>query len=36
MAFINVGDISVHVVDTGDPDGSPVVFANALGTDTRL
>lgn len=36
MALMNLGDITLNVVESGDPNGAPVVFANSLGTDVRL
>lgn len=36
MQAIRVNDLLTHVALGGDPDGVPVVFANALGTDLRV
>ncbi|MFP7570153.1 3-oxoadipate enol-lactonase [Marivita sp. S2033] len=36
MKIANLGDVRLHYRIDGDPDGAPVVFANALGTDLRL
>ncbi len=36
MAQIDLGDIRLNVVEEGDPEGAPLVFANSLGTDLRL
>ena len=36
MIMLQCRDIAVHIADSGDPDGRPVVFANSLGTDLRL
>jgi 3-oxoadipate enol-lactonase len=36
MAIANLGEIALHYRIDGNPDGAPVVFANALGTDLRL
>ncbi|MEO3416250.1 3-oxoadipate enol-lactonase [Roseovarius sp. CAU 1744] len=36
MARVDLGDIALNVVEDGDPDGAPLVFANSLGTDLRL
>jgi len=31
-----LGDIALHYREDGPPDGTPLGFANALGTDLRL
>lgn len=36
MQILEANGIAHHVREDGDPDGRPVVFANALGTDLRL
>lgn len=36
MPQIDLGDIRLNVVEDGDPEGAPLVFANSLGTDLRL
>lgn len=36
MPRIDLGEITLNVLDEGDPKGAPVVFANSLGTDLRL
>lgn len=36
MPICDLGDIRLHYRDDGDPQGAPVVFAHALGTDLRL
>lgn len=36
MALRDIGDIRLNVVEEGDPEGAPVMFANSLGTDMRL
>ena len=36
MQAIRVNALPTHVALAGDPDGLPVVFANALGTDLRV
>lgn len=36
MPMIDTGTISLNVVEDGDPDGAPVVFAGALGTDLTI
>ncbi|HKL56240.1 MAG: 3-oxoadipate enol-lactonase [Roseovarius sp.] len=36
MQMADLGDISLHYREDGDPHGAPVVFANSLGTDLRL
>ncbi|PZR00073.1 MAG: 3-oxoadipate enol-lactonase [Cereibacter sphaeroides] len=36
MAFAYFDDILLHYLDEGDPNGAPVFFAHALGTDLRL
>jgi 3-oxoadipate enol-lactonase len=36
MQAMRVNSILTHVVESGDPDGLPVVFANSLGTDLRV
>ena len=33
---MHTGDVALHWREDGDPKGSPVVFANSLGTDFRL
>ncbi len=36
MQMVDLGDVTLHYSDLGDPDGAPVVFGNSLGTDFRL
>lgn len=36
MKIADLEDVALHYSDEGDPDGAPVVFANALGCDLRL
>ncbi|PWE32107.1 3-oxoadipate enol-lactonase [Maritimibacter sp. 55A14] len=36
MQMIDLGDVRLHCVETGTPDGAPLVFANSLGTDLRI
>ena len=36
MPFLELDDVRLHWREDGDPDGTPIVFANSLGTDTRL
>lgn len=36
MRGIEVNGVTLHVQEDGDPNGTPVVFANSLGTDLRL
>ena len=36
MPMADLGDIALHYREDGDPDGAPLVFANALGTDLGL
>ncbi len=36
MPLLDLGDIRLNVVESGDPDGAPLMFANSLGTDLRL
>ena len=36
MSFADLDDIRLHYRQDGDPEGAPVVFANALGTDLRM
>lgn len=36
MQIADLGDVQLHYRIDGDPDGAPVVFANALGTDLRI
>ena len=36
MQFADLGDVQLHYQIDGDPNGSPVVFANALGTDMQI
>ncbi|OUS35427.1 3-oxoadipate enol-lactonase [Rhodobacterales bacterium 56_14_T64] len=36
MQVADLGDVQLHYRVDGDPDGTPVVFANSLGTDLRL
>jgi 3-oxoadipate enol-lactonase len=36
MRCVAVGKLNVHVEESGDPDGLPVVFSNSLGTDLRV
>jgi len=36
MTRSRLNDIPLHYRDAGDPDGAPVVFAHALGTDLHL
>lgn len=36
MQMLDLGDVSLHYVEEGDPKGAPLVFANSLGTDLRL
>ena len=31
-----LGDLTLHYVEDGDPEGAPLVFVNSLGTDTRV
>lgn len=31
-----LGDLALHYVEDGDPEGAPLVFVNSLGTDTRV
>lgn len=31
-----LGDLTLHYVEDGDPNGAPLVFVNSLGTDTRV
>ena len=34
--WADLGGISLHYREDGDPDGAPLVFANSLGTDLRI
>jgi 3-oxoadipate enol-lactonase len=36
MAFAEVAGIALHYSREGDPDGTPLVFINSLGTDLRI
>jgi 3-oxoadipate enol-lactonase len=36
MRAIDLGGLTTHVAEDGDPAGLPVVFANSLGTDLRV
>jgi 3-oxoadipate enol-lactonase len=36
MKMLDLGDVAIHYREDGDPAGSPLVFANSLGTDMRL
>lgn len=36
MQMLKINGVTLHYADEGDPDGAPLVFANALGTDFRL
>jgi 3-oxoadipate enol-lactonase len=36
MEMIKLKDVNLHYRVEGDPDGTPIVFANSLGTDFRL
>jgi len=36
MRVADLGDVTLHWREDGDPAGAPVVFANSLGTDLRL
>ena len=36
MSFADLGDVTLHWREDGDPAGAPVVFAHALGLDLRL
>ncbi|MDA9990869.1 3-oxoadipate enol-lactonase [Paracoccaceae bacterium] len=36
MHYADLGHIKLHYLETGSPDGPPLVFANSLGTDLRL
>ncbi|MGI1660875.1 3-oxoadipate enol-lactonase [Palleronia sp. KMU-117] len=36
MRIAELGEVALHWREDGDPEGAPVVFANALGTDLRL
>ncbi|MFV0359277.1 3-oxoadipate enol-lactonase [Tropicimonas sp.] len=36
MQMADLGDVALHWREDGAPDGAPVVFANALGTDLRI
>lgn len=36
MQIADLGDVQLHYRIDGDPDGTPVVFSNSLGTDLRL
>jgi len=36
MRGIEANGVTLHVQEDGDPNGTPVVFANSLGTDLRL
>lgn len=36
MPIAPLDGLNVHYLETGAPDGAPVVFANSLGTDLRL
>ena len=33
MHYADLGHIKLHYLETGSPDGPPLVFANSLGTD---
>ena len=36
MQMLDLGDVTLHYIEQGDPNGAPLVFANSLGTDLRL
>lgn len=36
MPTANIGDVQINYRVDGDPNGAPIVFSNALGTDLRL
>lgn len=36
MQMLDLGDVTLHYADQGNPDGVSLVFANSLGTDLRL
>ena len=36
MPKARLGDLTLHYVEDGDPNGAPLVFVNSLGTDTRV
>lgn len=36
MRVVDANGVALHVREDGDPDGTPVLFANSLGTDLRL
>ncbi|MEO1284969.1 MAG: alpha/beta fold hydrolase, partial [Pseudomonadota bacterium] len=36
MTELTLSDVTLNYLDTGDPNGAPVVFANSLGTDLSL
>lgn len=36
MSFAKINKVGLNYIDSGDPSGRPVVFANSLGTDYRL
>jgi 3-oxoadipate enol-lactonase len=36
MPFLDLGDVTLHYLDEGAPDGPPLVLAHALGTGTML
>ena len=36
MQSLATNGITVHIREDGDPNGTPVVFSNSLGTDLRL
>lgn len=36
MRIVNANGVMLHVNESGDPRGAPVLFANSLGTDLRL
>ena len=36
MTELTLSDVTLNYLDTGDPNGPPVVFANSLGTDLSL
>lgn len=36
MQILKLDDVALHYAESGDPEGSAVIFANSLGTDFRL
>lgn len=36
MRAVDANGVTLNVVESGDPNGAPVMFANSLGTDLRL